>query len=273
MIKLLILFLKAIVIGIANSVPGVSGGTIAYILKEYEFLINGLSLNINYILKNFFRYLVFGFGIILGVFGFALLLDNFLYNDYPLILNLSFIGLILGGLNFIFEQSKVKLNKFSFKDVSLILVGFIIVILPSLFGEIENQVLTTLNISNFLGLLGAGLLGSMAMITPGISGSFVMLVLGYYQTIINAISDLNLMIMLPVILGAIIGLVGGARIIKYLLLNFQLPLYKLILGFVIGSLFTIDIVGYGLNLQSLIGSVLLLLFAALTYKVSKLKSA
>jgi putative membrane protein len=273
MIKLLVLFLKALVIGIANAVPGVSGGTIAYILNEYEFLINGLSLNFKYIFKNFLRYLVFGFGTLVGVIGFAVVLDNFLYANYPLILNLSFIGLIIGGLNFIFEQTKVKISKVVLNDLILIMIGFSVVILPSLFGEIENQVLTTLNINDFFGLLGAGLLGSIAMITPGISGSFVMLALGYYQTIINAISDFNLIIMLPVVVGAVIGLVGGARLIKYLLSNFKLPLYKLILGFVLGSLFTIDTAGFGLNLQSFIGSGFLIIFAALTYKISKLKSA
>ena len=269
----LVLFLKGMIIGIANAIPGVSGGTIAYVLRVYDFLLNGLSLNIKYILKNFINYLIFGSGVLLAVFGFSVLLESYLYANYPLILNLSFIGLIIGSLNFIYKQTNLKINKLSISDFVLIAVGVIVVIAPVVLTELENEVITTLTLLDAIGLFIAGILGAFAMIIPGISGSFVMLALGYYQTVITAIAEFNLLIQLPVIVGVLIGLIGGAKLVKFLLSNYSIKVYKLILGFVIGSLFAIEIVGYGLNTQSIIGTFILLIAAYLTNKFSQTKSA
>ena len=273
MVQNLILILKGVIIGISNAIPGISGGTIAYVLRVYDFMINGLALNLKYILANFTKYLLLFIGILLGVFIFSFILDQFIYDSYPLVLNLAFAGLIIGSLSFVFKQTKLNLKATNPKDLALIGLGVFIVVLPLLFSDLDNPIITTLTILDGVGLFFAGMVGAFAMIIPGISGSFVMLALGYYRTIINAIAEFLIIIQIPVIIGALIGLIFGAKLIKYLLTNYSNSLYKLIFGFVVGSLLTIDLTGFGFNLQSLIGSLILIGFAYLGNQIVKTKSA
>jgi len=266
------LFLKGALIGIANSIPGVSGGTIAYILNVYELLITALSLNIKYILNNFTKLLMIGLGLLSGLFLFATLLDDILYSRFPLIVNLAFIGLIIGSLNFVFIKTNLKLNKIDIKSYLVFGLGVLIVALPALLLNIDNQVITELSLINTIGLYLAGNLAAFAMIIPGLSGSFVFLVFGYYQSVIKAVADLNFMILIPVALGIISGLIFGARIIRYSLSNYPLLVYKLILGFLVGSVFVIDTTGFGFNLDTLIGSIILITLSVITNQLTQIKS-
>ena len=268
----LTLYLKGLLIGIANSIPGVSGGTIAYILNVYDLMINALSLNIKFILKNFSSLLLLATGLMSGLFLFAYALDELLYARFPLIVNLSFIGLILGSLNFIFLKTKLNKSKLDLISYLIFLLGVIIVVIPSLSLNINSQVITSLTINNVFGLFIAGVVGSFAMIIPGLSGSFVLLILGYYETIIKAVAELNIILLLPVALGIAFGLVIGARLIKIGLKKYPEPIYKLILGLLFGSIFVIDISGFGLNLTSIIGVIVLIISAVLTNMLSQIKS-
>jgi putative membrane protein len=268
----LTLYLKGLLIGVANSIPGVSGGTIAYILNVYDLLINALSLNLKFILKNFSSLLLLASGLISGLFLFAFALDELLYARFPLIVNLSFIGLIIGSLNFILLKTKLNKNKLDFKSYLIFLLGVIIVVIPSLSLNINSQVITSLTINNVFGLFIAGVVGSFAMIIPGLSGSFVLLILGYYETIIKAVAELNIILLLPVALGITFGLVGGARLIKVGLKKYPESIYKLILGLLVGSIFVIDISGFGLNLSSIFGLIILMISAVLTNILSQIKS-
>jgi putative membrane protein len=110
------------------------------------------------------------------------------------------------------------------------------------------------------------------MIIPGLSGSFVLLILGYYETIIKAVAELNIVVLLPVAAGIVIGLVGGAKLIKIGLSKYPETIYKLVLGLLVGSVFVIDIDGFGLNLISLFGSIILIISAVLTNLLSQIKS-
>lgn len=266
------LFLKGLLIGIANSIPGVSGGTIAYILNVYDLLIEALSLNLKFILNNFSKLLLIGLGLLTGLFLFAVVLDDLLYANFPLIVNLAFIGLIIGSLNFIFKKTNLKIYKLDFISYLIFVIGVLIVSLPAFVLELDNQIINELTLQNGLGLMIAGILSSFAMIIPGLSGSFVLLVLGYYESIIKAVADLNLIILLPVAIGIIIGLVGGARIIKIVLSKYPTQAYKLILGLLVGSIFVIDTTGFGFNLNSITGSVILISFAVITNLLSEIKS-
>ena len=268
----LTLYLKGLLIGVANSIPGVSGGTIAYILNVYDLMINALSLNIKFIIKNFSSLLLLATGLLSGLFLFAYALDELLYARFPLIVNLSFIGLILGSLNFILLKTKLNKNKLDLKSYLIFLLGVMIVVIPSLSFNIDSQVITTLSIENIPGLIIAGVVGSFAMIIPGLSGSFVLLILGYYETIIKAVAELNIVLLLPVAVGIVIGLVGGAKLIKIGLSKYPETIYKLVLGLLVGSVFVIDIDGFGLNLTSLFGSIILIISAVLTNLLSQIKS-
>jgi putative membrane protein len=266
------LYLKGLLIGVANSIPGVSGGTIAYILNVYDLLINALSLNVKFIAKNFSSLLLLAIGLLSGLFLFALTLNELLYARFPLIVNLSFIGLIVGSFNFILSKTKLKTNKLDVKSYLLFLTGAIIVIIPSLTSSLNNDVITNLSLENIFGLFIAGIVGSIAMIIPGLSGSFVLLLLGYYETIIKAVAELNIILLLPVAGGIVIGLVGGARLIKLGLSKYPETIYKLVLGLLVGSIFVIDISGLGFNLTSIIGLIILIISAVLTNILSQVKS-
>jgi putative membrane protein len=266
------LYLKGILIGVANSIPGVSGGTIAYILNVYDLMINALSLNIKFIINNFVSLLLLALGLLSGLFMFALALDELLYARFPLIVNLAFIGLILGSINFIFLKTKLTVNRIDLKSYLVFIAGVMIVAIPSFALNLNNQVITTLNLENIIGLIIAGILGSFAMIIPGLSGSFVLLILGYYETIIKAVAELNIVLLLPVAIGIVIGLVGGSRLIKLGLSKYPQTIYKLVLGLLFGSVFVIDISGFGLNLTSIIGSIILIISAVLTNLMSQIKS-
>jgi putative membrane protein len=170
------------------------------------------------------------------------------------------------------SKTKLKTNKLDVKSYLLFLTGAIIVIIPSLSSSLNNDVITNLSLENIFGLFIAGIVGSIAMIIPGLSGSFVLLLLGYYETIIKAVAELNIILLLPVAGGIVIGLVGGARLIKLGLSKYPETIYKLVLGLLVGSIFVIDISGLGFNLTSIIGLIILIISSVLTNILSQVKS-
>ncbi|MFA7157095.1 MAG: DUF368 domain-containing protein [Bacilli bacterium] len=262
------LLLKGALIGIANSIPGVSGGTIAVILGIYNELIDVLSLSIKSIKKNFKFIIFIGIGLIGGLFLFSKLLSEVLFDKYPIPLGFAFMGLIIGSIPFVYRQTKIK--KISSKNILFILIGLLPMILMLIINPAPSIVEISLTPKLFIILFICAIIGSFAMIIPGISGSFVLLILGQYQTIINAVSDLNIPILIPAALGVIVGIVFGSRFIKFLLNRFPTPTYTIILGLVIGSIFVIY-PGFNLDIQGIISIIILIITTFLAYKISKIE--
>lgn len=118
-------------------------------------------------------------------------------------------------------------------------------------------------------LVLASVLAAVAMIIPGVSGSFIMVLLGTYATVISAVKDLNFAVLIPVAAGVIIGLVFGARLIRFLLKRFRLMVFSAILGLCAGSLYAILPEGFGLNFDTAFGVIVLIAGAAISFVVGK----
>jgi|UniRef100_UPI00404B30E7 putative membrane protein len=234
----LILSLKGMAMGAADAVPGVSGGTIAFISGIYEELVNtisGVNLKLFKTLKTegivaFWRQLNGSFlaallsGIIVSFFIF-MKLAKYLIEHHPILIWSFFFGLIAASIFFVGRQIK-QWNL-------LAIIGFIV-------GTIAAYYVTTLptmanNESTFF-LFLAGAIAICAMILPGISGSFILVVLGAYTTLSQAISDLDIKRIAVFASGALVGILSFSHLLKWLFKHYYNVTLALLTGFIFGSL-------------------------------------
>ncbi len=243
--KNIILILKGMMIGIANIIPGVSGGTLMIILGLYEEVIDTIS----HFFKNFKKNLKFIIPLAIGMIISILLLSKVIsvcLDKYPFPTVLFFVGLILGGIPLLWNKAKAAKGKWS----NWLVFGItFVIVLAFAFLKSGNHVvsLNNLNLFGYIYLFIVGIISAATMVIPGISGSFVLMLLGYYEPIVNTIRDLtnfsllghNLLILIPFGLGIIIGIVLIAKLIEYLLHRYPVKTYYGVLGFVIASLVAI----------------------------------
>ncbi|WP_342505389.1 DUF368 domain-containing protein [Sporosarcina sp. FSL K6-2383] len=224
--------------GISDLIPGVSGGTIAFILGIYDELLASIS---GFFSRDWKKYI--GFLLPLGIgIGVTLLLFSrvieFLLKNYNEPTQFFFMGLILGVLPFITKQAGVKKN-FKWTHFLLILLLGVALASTAFIKPLDTTPITTLTATNTIGLFLAGWAGSMAMLLPGISGSFILLLLGVYSTAIGALSNFNLPIIAVIGAGVIVGFIVSSRVISYLLANFTYITFAAIIGLIIGSVFVV----------------------------------
>ena len=233
--------IAGIAVGIANVIPGVSGGTIAVVFGVYSDLIGAASLNIKTIKANFKIYLCLFGGMGLGALLFARLF-KLVYERFPIQTNFFFVGLIVGSIFIIFDLVREKEKESSFTKVSKIVWFFIgLSIMLALYfskgaAASSAAAIETLSLGNFILLFLIGFAGAAAMVIPGISGSFILLILGAYYTVIKAITDLNIPVLIPIGLGVLAGFILSARLIGFLMEKFPKITYAFILGLVAGSI-------------------------------------
>lgn len=243
-----------IIFGIANVIPGVSGGTIAVVFGIYDRLINVITINVKKIFKEWKFLLPLGLGVVVGIILFSKLIA-LLFERYPVQTNWFFIGIILGSIPMIYKRimsadgiehtepadSKKKRLVPAFSSVVCCLVAFGIMIVMAFVevSEAGSVVQTELTLSLAVRLFIGLALAAIAMIIPGISGSFLMLVVGVYGTIIAAIADFNMPLLLVGCAGAVAGLIGGAGLVRFLMKTLPSQTYGAILGLVMGSVLVI----------------------------------
>ena len=235
----LLLVLKGAGMGTANVIPGVSGGTVALITGIFEELIDSiksfdltaLKLLFTGKFKEFSKHVNLGFllavfvGIGLSIITLAKLLD-FLFTYYPVYIWAYFFGLIIGSVYFIGSTIK-KWNVSVF--VSLVIGTAVALSISFLSPASENE--------GFVYLMICGVVAICSMILPGISGSFVLVLMGNYQlVVIDAVNDFRIDILLPVILGAIIGLIAFSHLLSWIFKKFREQTIALLTGFILGSL-------------------------------------
>lgn len=364
--------LYGLVFGIANVIPGVSGGTMLVVFGCYDKVCGALTLDFKEIKKHFKFLIFFGIGAVIGIVGFAFII-TWLFSVFPTQTNMFFMGLIIGSVPLILRNATVKekfrpicivpfiiglaavvglavaengstdpyrletavngsttaitiyndssrtINEWSieFNNETIALEGIVSgakaqtdysaadrikgifgmkipALAPNVFvnnegeviepntpytfiydggaldaSEMELSVSYKMDVKFFITMMAALFIAAIAMIIPGVSGSFVMMTLGVYSTIIGAVKDLDFAIILPCAIGAVIGLVAGARLITWLMKKYSLIVYSAILGLVAGSLYVIFPVGFGLNLATLTGLVCLVIGAAAAVIVGK----
>jgi putative membrane protein len=244
-------FFKGIVISISQIVPGVSGGTIAIVLGIYDKLLHAIN-NILKDFKNQYKILLqVGTGALVGIFLLSNIVKSLL-EKYPIPLGYLFIGIILGGAPLMYRKATIR----GFKKSSIIylVIGVIIVSLMTRDFVGTSEIITSLSIKNFLWLFVGGIIVAIALILPGISGSFMLLVLGLYDTVITAVTTVNISILAPIALGGIFGTLAIARIIEILLNKYSEPTYMMIFGFILASVYGVFPGFDGIN--SIIGIIL-----------------
>ena len=233
------LFFKGVFMGIADAMPGVSGGTIALLVGIYEELIKSISeLNISLfseLKKNGFNsfwkklngnfLLVLSLGIGISLISFVKISANLLEN-FPLYIWSFFLGLIFATIYVIYKM----INRWSVVSLFFLVISILFSLFLSSFSIYETTEISLLFI------LFSGIIASSAMILPGISGSLILVILGVYAYLIKSIDNLEFIVIFTFILGAIIGLLGFSRILKYLFKNHRNVTYTIMLGLVIGSI-------------------------------------
>ena len=255
--------IKGMMIGIANIMPGVSGGTLAVSMGIYDKLIHCIT----HILSEFKESMKFLLPIFAGA-GIALVALTFvieaLFQYYPIPTNLLFIGLIVGGLPPVI--TKVKSHKLTFGHILAGLLFFVLVVGMAMMGGNGNrQVTLNLGIVPMIKLVLVGIIAAATMIIPGVSGSMVLLILGYYQPIIQQITAFctavitldmagilhGIAILLPFGIGVLIGILGIAKIIEIIFEKYPVYAYCAIIGLIAASPIAIlvcsNFVGFSVN--------------------------
>ena len=235
----LILFFKGVFMGIADAMPGISGGTIALLVGIYEELVNTISrLNLHIISEfkirdfNSFWKKINGNFLITLILGISISLISFvkvsasLLENYPLFVWSFFLGLIFATIYVIFKLiNKWYLTNF----IILFFCIFFSVYISSFTANVTNEI-------SLLYIFMSGIIASSAMILPGISGSLVLVILGVYTYMIKSLDNLELVVIFTFIFGSLIGLLSFSKILKYLFKNYRDLTYTMMLGLVIGSI-------------------------------------
>lgn len=249
--------IKGAMLGIAFVIPGFSGGTMAVLLKIYDRLLDIISLSISKIKENLGFILLLCVGIIIGVIGSSFGL-SYLFETYPVPTKMFLVGIIFGSMPMLKREStrdsKLKaINIIPF----LIALGIMVVMFfvkDAESGSAQRDFSFILAVKLFF----AGIVASVSMVIPGISGSLMMTVMGLYETVITSIKEFNLPLLLPAGLGIAVGLVGGAKLISVLLSKCRQTTYCAIIGLIVGSVLTIFPSGFKFNTQGFIGIAMLI---------------
>tara|TARA_B110000914_G_scaffold225349_1_gene245750 strand:+ start:988 stop:1890 length:903 start_codon:yes stop_codon:yes gene_type:complete len=234
-----ILFIKGMSMGIANVIPGVSGGTIALITGIYEDLINSLksfdtnslkfitSLDILGFIKYtnlYFLIAVFG-GSIASVFSIASLF-KYLFTHYPILIWAFFFGLIIASIYFVGK----RITKWNTATIISLVIGTGIALsLSFITPATENE--------NLFFVFICGIIGISGMMLPGLSGSFILILMGNYELLmVTAVTELNLVLLGVFLLGSAFGLMSFSHILAWVFKHYKNPTLALLTGFILGSL-------------------------------------
>ena len=247
--------LKGMVIGIANIIPGVSGGTMMVSMGIYDKLIHCIT----HLFSEFKKSIMFLFPIVIGM-GIAIVASSFglewLFAHYPVQTNLLFIGLVLGGLPAIWKNVKGSTVR-----VGHIIAGvafFALVVGLALMGEKEGAAANmSFNLINVIKLFGVGVIASATMVIPGVSGSMMLLLMGYYNPILANINEFFRSlaafdiqgiltccgVLVPFGIGVVVGIFAIAKLIEMIFAKFPLYAYWAIIGLIVASPFAILLMG------------------------------
>ena len=238
--KILKLIFAGIVIGVANVIPGVSGGTMAVVFGIYDELIGVISFNIKAIFGKWRFWVPLAIGMGIGIIAFSKIV-TFLFEHFPVQTQYFFAGIVLGSIPLILKRTSFTLKRENLGNWISALVCLLIMLLM-VFINTDNMISTIQTELTFefgARLLLGGAFAAFAMIIPGISGSFLMVILGIYSSVIASVSDFNLPIICVVAVGVIIGIFAGAKGVQVLLGKFPKQTYGAIFGLVIGSVFAV----------------------------------
>ncbi|MEF2292787.1 DUF368 domain-containing protein [Virgibacillus dokdonensis] len=229
---------RGMIMGASDVIPGVSGGTMAVLLGIYDRLIAAIN---GFLSKNWKQQLGFlvplGMGVAIAILTLSHVI-NWLFKHYAGPTQFFFLGLILGILPYLFYKANAR-KTFKGNHILLLLIGMVLVGSMMFLNTGEQTIITNLTTSTYLLLFASGIIASSAMILPGISGSFLLLIFGVYRTITNAITEFKLDVLVVTGLGVLIGLVFMSKMVNYFFKRYTIATYAIIIGMVIGSIFVV----------------------------------
>ncbi len=252
------------IIGTANIIPGVSGGTMAVILNIYDELIGAVSNLRKQFNKSVMFLIPIAIGAGIGIILFSKLI-GFLLEDYPMPVNFFFMGLIVGSVPMIYKRATV--NKVKSVAIIPFIITLAIMIGMSFLGKEDatNAVITTITVGTAIKLIVCSAVAAACMILPGVSGSLILVVLGVYTSVLNAISTFNIPVLMCVGIGVLIGILGGAKLIDICLRKSEQLTFFAILGLVVGSVVPVfKESGFAFSGQAIIAVITLVIGAAIS---------
>ncbi len=276
--------LKGMVIGIANIIPGVSGGTMMVTMGIYDKLIHAITHLFSEFKKSVKFVLPIAIGMVIGIVGLAFIIEK-AFDVFPIQTNLFFIGLILGGLPMIYD--KVKGQSIKVPHIIGFLVFFAIVVGMAAIGEVDNSAgELTFNLMNCVILFGVGVVAAATMVIPGVSGSMMLMILGYYDSILSTVTgllkalmafDINaivqyVLVLVPFGIGVVIGIFAIAKLVEIVFAKFPYVAYWAIIGLIVASPFAIVMMNdfSGINIVSILtGAVCLVAGGFIALKLGK----
>ena len=245
LLTFILLFIKGALVGGCMIIPGMSAGTVIILVGLYGVLL-GHASGFYKSKKKFVGALAFfiplALGALIGIFALSRGLEV-LIERYALPVFALFAGLVLGSLPLVIgitykggseQEREVKSSKFKWWHLIPAVIAFGLVICFAVFRAPESGV-RELGVTSGIMLVVAGALTVAAMLIPGISGAFLLVIIGYYETLLNAASTLNIPVLALFVLGAPIGLFVAAKGIGFFLRRFRIVSHMAIVGFLIGS--------------------------------------
>jgi len=246
--------IKGFLIGIANIIPGVSGGTVAVLTGAYDVIITSLSDIIKHPLKSIKNVIMLVIGLIIGILFGLFTIGSFFLPLFPLQMSFLFAGLIIGAIKPIVKEAFAK--KPDILWIFIFVISFISLIVMSLIKILvkDQGFDLSFDLINCIIAFLLGLIASIAMIIPGFSGSILLLALGYYQTVINLLTTVikellefkfttNLIIILMFGIGCIVGILFISKVINYLLKKHRFYTYSAIFGLILSSIVAVIMLG------------------------------
>ncbi|MFP4024468.1 MAG: DUF368 domain-containing protein [Thiohalospira sp.] len=232
-------FVKGFAMGAANVIPGVSGGTIALITGIFERIINAIkSFNgtairllmkgkIKALIKHTDLYFLISVfvGMVVSVVTLARLLE-FLFNSYPVYIWAFFFGLILASVYFVGKT----INRWNITVIITFIIGTAVAFSVTFLNPATQN-------DSFIYLVICGIVAICSMILPGLSGSFILILMGNYELVmIQAVNLADLNILFPVILGALVGIIAFSHILSWIFKKYKDQTIAILTGFILGSL-------------------------------------
>ena len=287
--------IKGVFVGIANVIPGVSGGTMAVSFGIYDKLLNAISSLLKSFKKSFLTLLPIILGMAIGIVGFTYIIPWLLAN-FPFATSCAFTGLIIGGIPAILRSLKDGWQSEEKKSLLVNILVFLILLAVAmamvfLNGDSESGIALTASAGMIVKIFFMGIIASATMVIPGVSGSLALMILGYYFGVINSVKQfvealrtLNLQgmlnqlyILIPFAIGCVLGIFFISKLISYLLKHFVSATFSGIFALVASSPISIFYKvnqEYSMNGTSvvsiIVGVVLLVACVALTLFMEKL---
>ena len=263
-------FIFGLTYGITSPIPGVDGGTLFILFNAYENFI--FSANFQNIRKKIPFVLLFGTGGALGLFGISRLM-LYLLNNYELITYFAFVGLIIGCIPIIYKKSALNLKKHkpTLKNIIICFISFTILLYIILS---RNEAIAAIELYQlyetptlFIILFIAATIAALGMLLPGVGGAIIMLLLGIYSIYLEAVANLEWLIILVLAFGMTFGILLGIKVVRKLLVSRPGELYCAILGFTSASVFAV-FPGFVISTMGLLAIIVAIIFGIVAYKFS-----